>query len=662
MPRLLRIALPAVLLLAAFAALLAGLAYGGGAAPSIIESLDPGPVVRYGLPFSKLIVNLGGAGALGALILACFALDARKREYNAALDLAAGAAAVWTVAAGATGFFTFLTVYSQPVRFDDAFGDILASFLTTTELGQAWLITTLVAAAVTALCFAVRNQTALAFVTVLAAYGMLPPALQGHTGGTANHDSASTALFLHVLFVAAWLGGLLTLVLIRPSLDRGRLGIVLARYSTVALVCFVVVAISGYVSAVIRVEDWDNLGSPYGILVVAKVLVLLALGAFGAVQRQWVIRRIAKADSTPKSRQGWFWALVAGELAFMGIASGVAAALARTATPVPQIPASQLTDPTPAEILTGRPLPPPPSFENYVTLWNIDLLWLLACGFGIVFYVWGVIRLRRRGDRWPWYRTVLWVLGLLLLLWITNGGVNLYEKYLFSAHMLAHMTLGMMVPVLLVPGAPITLALRAITKRTDGSRGVREWLMILVHSRWFAILANPIVAAVIFTVSLWIFYYTPLFSWATTNHVGHEWMVIHFLLSGYLFVQSLIGIDPSPQRFPYPVRLVILLATMAFHAFFGLAIMSGTGLLLADWYGAMGWDTGVTAIADQQAGGGIAWSVGEIPNAIIALVIVFLWSRSDERETKRRDRQADRDGDAELEAYNRMLAERAKRG
>ena len=131
-------------------------------------------------------------------------------------------------------------------------------------------------------------------------------------------------------------------------------------------------------------------------------------------------------------------------------------------------------------------------------------------------------------------------------------------------------------------------------------------------------------------------------------------------LTGYLFVQSLIGIDPSPARPPYPVRLLILLATMAFHAFFGLALLSGTGLLLADWYGAMG--NGIDALKDQQAGGGIAWSVGEIPTLALAIAVAFMWSRSDERESKRYDRKADRDGDAELEAYNAMLAERARRG
>jgi len=231
-----------------------------------------------------------------------------------------------------------------------------------------------------------------------------------------------------------------------------------------------------------------------------------------------------------------------------------------------------------------------------------------------------------------------------------------YEKYLFSTHMLAHMALTMLVPVLLVPGAPVTLAARAIQKRTDESRGGREWILLAVHSKFAGVISNPIVAALLFAGSLWVFYYTSLFSWATTDHIGHQWMIVHFLITGYLFVQSLIGIDPVPYRLPYTFRLLLLLGTMAFHAFFGLALMTGTGLLLADWYGAMGRDWGVDALADQQAGGGIAWSVGEIPTIALAIIVAIQWSRSDEKETKRRDRNADRTGDAELNDYNEQLA------
>lgn len=652
--RVLRYSGPGILLVAAFAATLASLAYGGGADAPL--ALDPGVVVRYGLPIAKLLVDLSASVAVGSLVLTCFALDKRAPEFDRALDIAAAAAAIWTVSAGVTGFFTFLAAFNQPIRFDDTFGQVLGTFLSTTELGEAWLATTLFAAAVTVLCFAVRNVTVLAGVTVLAAAGLLPATLEAHRGGTAQHSLATSSLYLHVLFAGVWLGGLATLALLRGQFDRARLILAMRRYSTLALVCFLVVAASGYVTAFTRIETLDNLLTPYGILVLVKAAVLVALGLFGASQRRWVIDRMSR---TPAARHGWFWWLIAAELGFMGIAAGVAAALARTATPVPQIAASDLVAPSPATLLTGSPLPPPLTATNLFTLWNFDVVWILVCALAIFFYIAGVLRLRRRGDAWPMYRTVLWVLGILVLFYVTNGGVNAYEQYLFSMHMLAHMSLGMLIPVLLVPGAPITLALRTIAKRADGSRGPREWILLAVHSRLFGVFANPLVAAGLFVGSLLVFYYTPVFSWATTNHLGHEWMIAHFLIVGYLFVQSLIGTDPSPKRAPFPIRLIILLATMAFHAFFGLAILSSTGLLLSHWYGAMGW--GTNALIDQQAGGGIAWSVGEIPTVSLAVIVAIMWYRSDTRESRRYDRKADRDGDAELAEYNAMLAGRSQR-
>ncbi|MCD2440935.1 cytochrome c oxidase assembly protein [Agromyces sp. SYSU K20354] len=645
MPRSVRVLGPAVLTIVALVATFAALSFGGGADAQLIQ--DPGPITRYGVPIAKLLTNLAAAGMIGALVLAVWALSPKRREFDLALDVAAASAAVMTVASAATAFFTFLLVTAVPFELSDDFGQKLGQFVTTIELGQAWLTTTLVAAAVTVLCFAVRNHTALVFVTVLAVASLVPMAQQGHAAGAAGHNAAISALGLHLVFAAAWLGGLLTIVLLKRALGTERLVVVLTRYSTVALVCFIVVALSGYASAALRIGTLDELATPYGGLVVVKVAALIALGCFGAVQRRFLIGRMTRGAGP-----GPFTWLVVGELVFMGLASGVAAALARTATPVTEEAGSLAR--TPAEILTGEPLPPWPEYFRFFTEWKPDLLWIVACGFGIFFYVAGVLRLRRRGDHWPAYRAVLWVAGLLLLAYVTSGGVNVYEQYLFSAHMLGHMALTMAVPVLLVPGAPVTLAARAIRPRKDGSRGGREWILLAVHSKFAGFIANPIVAAVLFAGSLWVFYYTPLFRWSMLDHIGHEWMVTHFLITGYLFVQSLIGIDPVPYRLPYPFRLLLLLGTMALHAFFGLAIMSGTGLFLADWYGAMGW--GTDALVDQQLGGGIAWSVGEIPTVALAITVAIQWARSDEKESKRLDRHADRTGDAELEEYNARLA------
>jgi cytochrome c oxidase assembly factor CtaG/putative copper export protein len=614
--------------------------------------------VLYGLPIAKLVATLGVATAVGALGLAVFALDPKEKEYGFALDVAAAGAAVWTVGGAIAAFFTYSSVYQRQLRFDEAAGQELATFLTDQPFGRAWLVYVLVGALLTVVCFAVRNQTLLAAAVIAAVLGLIPLAADGgHAADASSHDQAVTAIWLHTTFAALWVGGLVTLALSRGILSSQRLAAVLPRYSTIALICFVVVAASGYVSASIRVGDWPALLTPYGVLVLAKVAAIGVLGAFGVWQRRVLISKIGKRKGTASR---WFWVLVATELAFMGVASGVAAALARTANPVSTQPPADVIR-TPAEVLTDKPLPPELTPERWITSWNLDLLWVLVVGFGLLFYLAGVWRLYRRGDRWPIHRTVLWVVGMLGLLWITNGALNVYEQFLFSAHMMAHMLLSMTIPVLLVLSAPITLGMRAIRKRDDGSRGPREWMLYLVHSKVATVLTHPLVAGGLFAASLWVFYYTPLFRWATVDHVGHTWMIIHFLITGYLFAQTLVGVDPVATRPPFPLRLVLLLATMALHAFFGLSLMTGTGLLLADWYGAMGRTWGDPPLLDQQNAGGIAWSVGEIPTVALAILVALMWSRSDARDAKRQDRAADRDGDAELEAYNKMLAGRAKR-
>lgn len=652
----LRVAGPAILLVAALAALVWGLLVGGGAAPFAIG--DPGPVVRWGLPVATLVVNLSAAGMVGSLVVALFTLKAGDRSFDAALDTASVSAAVFTLAAATTGFLTFVNTFNPAVGLGPEFGAQLGRFLVETEGGRTWLLTAIAGASITVLAFAVRSWTPTLFVAILALAAMVPMGTQGHSGEEANHNAAVMATVLHIVGAAVWLGGLVLLVVIRAILQKehGREGVaaVLSRYSSIALAAFVVVAVSGTVRASIGVGAWANLLSPYGAILLVKVGALIALGVLGAWYRRRLIGRFAETDAASRL----FWGLVVLELAFMGIASGAAAALARTAPPtnsaLPEVR-------TPSEYLTGAPLPPELTVERWLTSWDIDLLWAFAAGFGIFLYLAGVRRLRRRGDAWPLFRTLLWVTGLVLLFWVTCGPINAYQDYLFSIHMVGHMLLTMAIPLLLVAGAPVTLAARAIHKRTDGTRGGREWILWAVHSPVARVLTNPFVAAGLFVGSLWVFYFTELFRWSLYDHLGHEWMIAHFLITGYLFVLTLIGIDPVPYRLPYAGRLVLLIAVMAIHAFFGIAIMSQSGLMIAEWFGAMGRTWGPTPMEDQYIGGGVAWSIGELPTLILAVTVAIQWSRSDERNQRRADRHADRTGDAELEAYNAQLAELAAR-
>jgi len=654
--RSLRYGGPAILVVAALAALIAGLAYGGGAAPLLL--LDPGPLVRWGLPVATLAVNLSAATMLGSLVLALFALRAGERPFDTALDAASVGAAIFTVASGTTAFLTFVSVIPTTPNAGAEFGGQLGRFLVDTELGRAWSLTTIAGAVLTVLTFAVRGLTSTLIVTVLAAASLVPIATQGHSGDEAGHNTAVVALALHIIAAAVWLGGVLLLVVLRPQLDRAGLSRVLTRYSSIALAAFVVVALSGVARAAVGLLTWENLLSPYGAILAVKVVALLAIGALGARYRRGLIGRIGADDvKATDAATRRFWGLIALELAFMGIASGAAVALSRTPPPVD----TTIVDQTPAIILTGSSLPPELTLERWFTQWDIDLLWAFAVGFGLFFYLAGVWRLHRRGDRWPLYRTILWVCGMLLLLWVTSGPINAYQDYLFSIHMVGHMLLSMAIPMLLVFGAPVTLASRAIAKRDDGTRGGREWILWAVHTPFARVITHPLFAAAMFIGSLWAFYYTDLFRWTLYDHLGHEWMVAHFLISGYLFVQSLVGIDPVPLRLPYPFRLLTLIGVMAMHAFFGIAIMMSTGLFVAEWFGSMGRTWGDPPLLDQYTGGGIAWSIGEIPTLILAITVAIQWSRSDDRAQRRSDRHADRTGDAELAEYNARLAALAER-
>lgn len=633
---------PALVVAAAFAALVAALEAGGGAAP--IPNGDPGALVRWGTPIARLMQDLAVATTLGGLVLACFAFPPAGSAWRRALDVVAAAAGVATVASAAVAFLAFRTLVTGPLSVDASFTSAVVQFFTGVERGRILLAVVIAFAVLTVLLLVVRSSAGVAWLTVLTVVPLWMLATAGHAGNAADHDLATSALWLHLVFASVWLGGLVHVIVLRRA-DAPSFAETLRRYSTLALASFAIVAFSGVVSAWVRVGA-DGLGSPYAALVVVKTVLLVVLGALGAWQRARLIPRAAEG------RVRWF---IVAELAVMGLAMGVANGLAQTPTPVQEAPA----DASPAAVLTGEALPPPFDAARLVTEWSFDPLWTLVCvalGGG---YLAGVRRLRRRGDRWPIARTVTWMVGVALLWWVTNGALDAYQHFQFSLHMMGHMLLGMAVPLLLVPGAPVTLAMRAIRARGDGTLGVREWLLALVHSRWMTVVSHPLVATAIWVVSLWIFYFSPLFRWAMTDHLGHTWMVVHFVASGYLFVSAIIGVDPSPHHPPYAMRILLLLGAMVFHAFFGLTLMTSESLLLADWFGAMG--NGIDALEDQRVGGGIAWSVGELPTLVLAIVACVQWARSDAREARRLDRKADRDDDADLKDYNAMLERMGKR-
>lgn len=297
----------------------------------------------------------------------------------------------------------------------------------------------------------------------------------------------------------------------------------------------------------------------------------------------------------------------------------------------------------------------PPAVGRMVD-WAPEPFFLTCCLIALALYGAGVVTLVRRGDRWPVGRTIAWVLGVLTILAVTCTGLGTYGMYLFSVHMAQHMVLSMLSPLLLLCGAPVTLALRALHAAPRGRTGPRELLVALLHSRFAMVISSPVFTLPVFVASLYGLYFTSLFDTLMGSTVGHAAMLVHFLTVGLLFFWPLMGIDPAPHRPGYVLRLLELFVGMPFHAFFGVATMSSASLITtafahppADWH--------IDPLNDQKLAGGLAWSFSEVPTLIVVVVVFVLWLRAEGRVARRHDRAAARaGGDTELAAYNDFLA------
>jgi cytochrome c oxidase assembly factor CtaG/putative copper export protein len=621
----------------------------GGLAPAANGLSDPGVVVRIGLPASRALHDLAAALTVGLLVLAAWfvAPESSVRDDQLSgsrqwlVHWAATTSIVWIGSATFVLAFEAANVAAVPVG-SPGYGAVLLSFLTQIPLGGALGVSLLLVVLVSCLTILASRIETVAWAAALSLLALLPLALGGHASGAQDHTNSVDSLALHLVAVCLWLGGLAALLLVARRLGE-QLSVVAGRYSTLAGCCFVVVAGSGVINAMLRLDSLSNLATAYGLLVIGKVVFLSLLGAAGWLHRRVTLRRL-------DTERHWFVRLAAGELAIMGATIGLAVALSRSATPSGSLAADAVSS------LLGYPAPPPISPARYFSVYYPELLWLTVAAGAAGFYVAGVLRLRRRGDRWPIGRLAWWLAGCAALAFVTSGGPGVYGRVHFSAHMLQHMSLMAIVPFLLVLGAPVTLAMRALHIRPDGSFGPREMLLQLVHSRFLRVVGHPLVATAMFIISLVIFYYTPLFDLAMLTHTGHVLMTAHFLLIGYVFIWSLIGIDPGPSRPPYPFRMILLLVMLGFHAFFGISLMSSATLIAPDWWHALGQTDDAALLADQQTGGAIAWAAGDIPSFLLGVALVVGWVRSDAQEARRLDRRANRDGDAELREYNRQLA------
>jgi cytochrome c oxidase assembly factor CtaG/putative copper export protein len=642
--------------------LLAGVTAAGIAALSVADALtatglpDPGPVTTYGLPFFRAAGEIAAVVAIGSFLLSAFLVPPQDNGVldasgYRALRMGTVASGIWAVCAALLVPLTVSDITGQPLtsRLSPSAVWSVASLIDT---AGTWRWTALLAAIVMVLSIPVLRWSWTPALFGGALLTLLPLALTGHSSAGGSHDLATNSLIIHLVAGAVWAGGLMALL---AHAVRGgeHADLAARRFSKVALWCFVAMALSGIVNAFVRIKLGDLVHSGYGWLIIAKAVALCTLGVIGWQQRR---RGVAALAVEPEARRPLI-RLALIEAVVFGLTFGIAVALGRTPPPPPPI-----FNPSIPAVEIGYDFAGPPTVARILFDWRFDLIFGSAAIIFAVLYLFGVRRLRRRGDTWPPGRIVAWLCGCAVLLFATSSGVGRYMPAMFSMHMAAHMMLSMLAPVLLVLGAPVTLALRALPAagRSDPP-GPREWLLAALHSRVSRFLTNPIIATVLFVAGFYGLYFGGIFDVAASSHAAHLAMNLHFLLTGYLFYWVVIGVDPTPRPIPPLAKLGVVFASLPLHAFFGVLLMGTDVVLAGSFYESLKlyWHTDL--IGDQRLGGGIAWAAGEIPLVLVLIALLGQWRRSDQRDAKRLDRAADRDDDADLAAYNAMLAKMADR-
>ncbi|KZF15982.1 MULTISPECIES: bifunctional copper resistance protein CopD/cytochrome c oxidase assembly protein [Rhodococcus] len=573
---------------------------------------DPGPLTIYGLPAVMAFGEVAAVMTVGSLLLAAVLVPPQASgvldvDGYLALRTASVAAAIWAVCAALLVPLTLSDSSGQPLSVVFADPGLFARAISDIDVTTAWAWTAGLALVLAIACRLTLRYSWTPLLLAFALFSLLPRALSGHSSSGGSHDIATNSLVLHILAASIWMGGIAALVL-HARRKGSYLDFAARRFSAVALMAFVVIAISGVVNAAVRVPLTAVWSSTYGVLILAKVAALVLTGLAGWRQRKIAIAELTKDPSDGRT----FIRLAVVESVVLAVTVGIAVALGRTPPPAP----TERQDPSRVEEVLGYALDGVPTAGRLLVDWRFDLIFgtlavvLAAC------YVVGVFRLRQQGVQWSTFRSVSWALGCLVLLVATSSGVGRYAPAVMSMHMAATSAVAVLAPLCLVLGAPFTLFRLSVRRSSGDAPGLREWAQSVYRGSWFRFMSQPYVIAVIFAGALPLLYLGGMYSAVAGSHVPHLVINGTLLICGFMFFWVMVGVDPLPRRASAAIRTTLLLA--AFLAYGGLAAaLIATDTVIADQYFASlqrGWLDDFSR--DQRFGAGLIIAIGAVPLAI----------------------------------------------
>jgi putative membrane protein len=235
---------------------------------------------------------------------------------------------------------------------------------------------------------------------------------------------------------------------------------------------------------------------------------------------------------------------------------------------------------------------------------------IMALPFVVVgiLYILAVIKSNREYKQWSFYRIAFWVSGVVCAVMAVAGPLAQRAHHDFTVHMVGHLLLGMLAPLLMVLAAPMTLVLRTlnVTLARRFTRLLKSWPV--------RFLSDPIVASLLSVGGLWVLYVTDLFVTIHQNIILHVLIHIHVFLAGYLFTLSMIYIDPTLHRTSYTYRAIVLILALTGHGILSKYIYANP-------------PTGIS-VSQAEMGGMLMYYGGDAVDMVMIFILCYQWYRA----------------------------------
>jgi cytochrome c oxidase assembly factor CtaG len=288
-----------------------------------------------------------------------------------------------------------------------------------------------------------------------------------------------------------------------------------------------------------------------------------------------------------------------------------------------------------AAFASGYHGPPQLTFARAFTSWTLDP-WSLAAVIVLgAAYLAGAHRIRRKGERWPAGRAVLFCgLGLGFGVIATMSSVGVYQPVLFYMRSVQTIILLLVVPLFLALGRPLTLIVATVP-------GFGPWLGAAIKSRPARLLTFPAITTFVLVLTPFLIYFTPWYAAGFRSAAVAQLTHVTLLAPGFVFFWTLLRVDPVPKAYPYVVALWITAAEVLGDAVLGLAVIADTSLLAGSYYHALARPWGPSLHTSQVLGGGVLWIFGDIVGLPFLAAQLIQMIREDEADAKVIDAELD---------------------